>query len=68
MAISRLAEDHGYGCQFNLFQLATEARECHVKVRCAATAVAPQYRDYLTKRKSKKLCRNSWREPTLAAL
>ncbi|NAX64341.1 maturase, partial [Vibrio sp. V32_P6A28T40] len=38
------------------------------KIRSAATPFDPQYQEYLTKRKSKKPCRNSWHEPALAAL
>ncbi len=56
------------GFQFNLFQIAKVPIERHVKIRIAVTPFVPQYQEYLAKKKSKKLCRNAWCEPTLAAL
>ncbi|WAJ72281.1 group II intron reverse transcriptase/maturase [Catenovulum adriaticum] len=55
-------------CQFNLFQIAKVPIERHVKIRGAATPFEPQYQEYLAKRKTKRQCRNSWHELTLAAL
>ncbi len=55
-------------CQFNLFQIAKVPIERHVKIRSAATPFDPQYQEYLAKRKSKRLARNSWNEPAPTAL
>ncbi|MGX9419515.1 group II intron reverse transcriptase/maturase [Vibrio sp. RC27] len=55
-------------CHFNLFQIAKVPIERHVKIRNAATPFDPQYQDYLAKRKSKRLVRNSWKEPVPTAL
>ncbi|CAK2109213.1 RNA-directed DNA polymerase [Vibrio crassostreae] len=55
-------------CQLNLFQIAKVPIERHVKIRSAATPFDPQYQEYLAKRKSKRLARNSWKEPVLTAL
>ncbi|MFS1507149.1 group II intron reverse transcriptase/maturase [Vibrio sp. 10N.261.54.C3] len=55
-------------CHFNLFQIAKVPIERHVKIRNAATPFDPQYQEYLVKRKSKRLARNSWKEPVPTAL
>ncbi|WP_016794751.1 group II intron maturase-specific domain-containing protein, partial [Vibrio cyclitrophicus] len=55
-------------CQFNLFQIAKVPIERHVKIRSAATPFDPLYQEYLAKRKSKRLARNSWNEPAPTAL
>lgn len=58
----------GMDCQFYLFQIAKVPIERHVKIRSSATPFDPQYQEYLAKRKSKRLARNSWNEPALTAL
>ncbi|MGO2498956.1 MAG: group II intron reverse transcriptase/maturase [Vibrio litoralis] len=55
-------------CHFNLFQIAKVAIERHVKIRSAATPFDLQYQEYLAKRKTKRLARNSWNEPASTAL
>ncbi|CAH6837081.1 hypothetical protein VCHA36P168_160074 [Vibrio chagasii] len=47
-------------CHFNLSQITKVPIERHVKIRSAATPFDPQYQEYLEKRKSKRLARNSW--------
>ncbi|PMJ48890.1 hypothetical protein BCU23_24945 [Vibrio splendidus] len=55
-------------CHFNLFQIAKVPIERHVKIRSAAAPFDPQYQEYLAKKKTKRLARNSWNEPASTAL
>jgi RNA-directed DNA polymerase len=50
-------------CQFNLVQIAQTPIKRHVKIRSAATPYAPEFAEYLHKRKQVKESRNSWFEP-----
>lgn len=67
-AVSRLAEDKGYGLSVQSFPDSLSANRRHVKIRSAATPFNPQYQEYLGKRKHKRLARNSWIAPALTAL
>lgn len=55
-------------CHFNLVQIAQTPIKRHVKIMNKATPYDPIYEAYLKERKPKKLGRNSWFDPVLAAL
>lgn len=55
-------------CHFNLVQIAKTPIKRHVKIMSKATPYDPFYKPFLKERKVKKQGRNSWFEPTLAAL
>ncbi|MEZ8193228.1 group II intron reverse transcriptase/maturase [Vibrio sp. F13] len=55
-------------CHFNLVQIAKTPIKRHVKIMSKATPYDPFYEPFLKERKAKKLGRNSWFEPALAAL
>ena len=55
-------------CYFNLVQIAQTPIKRHVKIMNKATPYDPIYEAYLKERKPKKLGRNSWFDPVLAAL